>query len=329
MTALRPVDSYLGIYLAPLAEHLARPDVTDVYINRPGELWVETLGGSTERIEAPELTEALLWRLARQVASLTHQGISREHPLLAATLPDGARVQIVAPSATRGMMAVAIRKHVSSDLALDDYDRAGAFAATRGTGTEIATDAELKRLYDSGAWSAFLRLAVRTKKTILVSGGTSTGKTTFLNALLREIPEHERLILIEDTPELILRHPNAIGLVVARGREREADVTAEDLLVASLRLRPERIIMGEVRGTEAFTFLRAINTGHPGSLSTIHADSPGRALEQLSLLVLQAGTRLRMEDILTYAQRAINVCVQLTRDGQGRKVSEISWHRPD
>jgi type IV secretion system protein VirB11 len=321
----RDLDSYLGIYLAPLAEQLACADVTDIYVNRPGELWVETLGGATERIDAPDLTEALLWRLARQVASITHQGISREHPLLAATLPDGARIQIVAPPATRGPMAVAIRKHVSSDLTLNDYDRQGAFARTQRGSADAASDGELRRLYEAGEWSAFLRAAVRAKKTILVSGGTSTGKTTFLNALLREIPAHERLVLIEDTPELVVRHENAIGLVAARGAEREAHVTPEDLLIASLRLRPERIIMGEVRGGEAFTFLRAVNTGHPGSLSTIHADSPERALEQLALLVLQAGSRLRMDDVLAYAGRVIDVCVQLRRDKHGRHISEAIW----
>lgn len=320
--------AYLGIYLAPLAEQLARPDVTDIYVNQPGELWAETLGGGVERVEAPDLTEALLWRLARQVASLTHQGVSREHPLLAATLPDGARLQIVAPPATRGPMALALRKHVAADLTLGELDGAGAFARTRGADHAPTVEAEMRRLYDEGAWSDFLRLAVRARRTILVSGGTSTGKTTFLNALLREIPPAERLVLIEDTPELVLRHANAVGLVAARGVEREAAISAEDLLIASLRLRPDRIIMGEVRGSEAFTFLRAINTGHPGSLSTIHADSPERALEQLALLVLQTGTRLRMEDILAYARRVIDICVQLGRDASGRHVSEIAWARP-
>ena len=110
---------------------LARPDVTDIYVNRPGELWIETSGGEIERHDAPALDDATLARLARQIAALSHQGISREHPLLSATLPDGARVQVVAPPATRGPLALAIRKHVSPDLALEDYVAAGAFAETR------------------------------------------------------------------------------------------------------------------------------------------------------------------------------------------------------
>jgi len=318
--------TYLDVYLAPFLTQLARPDVTDLYVNRPGELWVETLGGAVERHDAPEITEAQLGRLARQVASLTHQGISREHPLLAARLPDGARLQIVAPPATRSGMVLAVRKHVSSDLSLSAYEAAGAFDATSGGTAVDPVDAELGRLYSSGQWSAFLRAAVVARKTILVSGGTSTGKTTFLNAMLREIPPEERLVLIEDTPELVLRQENAIGLVAARGSLGEANVTTDDLLVASLRLRPDRIILGELRGGEAFTFLRAINTGHPGSLSTIHADSPAGAIEQLVLLVLQASSGLRREDILAYAKTVIDVVVQLTRTNGQRRVGQILFN---
>lgn len=319
------VPAYLDVYLAPFIEHLSRPDVTDLYINRPGEVWIETLQGSLERHVAPGVTEAQLWRLARQVASLTHQGISREHPLLAARLPDGARVQIVAPPATREGMVVAVRKHVSSDLSLGDYEQAGSFSTTTGDGTVDPIEESLAQLYDTQNWGGFLRAAVAARRTIIVSGGTSTGKTTFLNALLREVDARERLILIEDTPELVLRHDNAIGLVAARGSLGEANVTTDDLLIASLRLRPDRIILGELRGAEAFTFLRAINTGHPGSLTTIHADTPTGAIEQLVLLVLQSRAGLSREDIVAYANTVIDVVVQLERRGGSRRVAEIRW----
>jgi type IV secretion system protein VirB11 len=317
--------SYLDIYLAPFLVQLERPDVSDIYVNRTGEIWIETLSGHTERHEAPDLTEALLWRLARQIASITHQGISREHPLLAARLPDGARVQIVAPPATRGPMAIAIRKHVSADLSLTDYESGGAFANTRGSDASDFREAELKRLYKSGDWAAFLAGAVRARKTILIVGGTSSGKTTFLNALLREIEPTERLILIEDTPELVCRHENAVGLVAARGVLGEAHVTTDDLLLASLRMRPDRIILGELRGAEAFTFLRSINTGHPGSLTTIHADTPARAVEQLALMVLQSRTQLKREDVVSYVECAVDVFVQLERRNGNRWVSQIEW----
>lgn len=317
--------SYLHIYLGPFDRYLDRPDVTDVYVNRPGEAWVETLGGACERHDAPALTDGLLWRLARQIAATTNQGVSREQPLLAATLPNGARVQVIAPPATRGPMAIAIRKHVAAGLSLDAYRAQGAFSRTRPGEAEDGSQAELSHLYDTRDWTAFLKAAVGARKTILVSGGTSTGKTTFLNALLNEINADERLVLVEDTPELVCPRGNCVGLVAVRGCLGETKVTAEDLLTASLRMRPDRIILGELRGPEAFAFLRAINTGHPGSLSTIHADSPARALDQLGLLLLRSGAGMRQADIAHYVDTAVDVFVQLERRGGERIVSQVRW----
>ncbi|MET0308343.1 MAG: P-type DNA transfer ATPase VirB11 [Sphingomonas sp.] len=316
---------YLRSYLAPLTGMLARPDVTDIYVNRPGEIWAETLGGAIERHDAPALDAATLDRLARQIAALSHQGISREHPLLSAALPDGARVQVVAPPATRGPMAIAIRKHISSDLRLEDYVAAGAFTSTkRGAGPGRSDiDARLAEMLDAGDIAGMLSLAVRARKNILVSGGTSTGKTTFLNALIREIPAEERLILIEDTPELPQHHHNLVGLLAVRGALGEARVSATDLLAASLRMRPDRIILGELRGEEAYTFLRAINTGHPGSMTSVHADSAEQAIEQIVLLVLQAGTQLSRDDVRHYVKSTVDVFVQLARIGGHRQVAEV------
>jgi len=308
---------------------LARPDVTDVFINKPGEIWVETIDGSIERHAMPELDDAALWRLARQIASLSHQGISREHPLLAATLPDGARVQVVAPPATRGSMVLAIRKHVVPDLTLDDYVGQGAFAATRfSRGQAGLRTVDAPRGADPAEHAAFLSELVRGRRNILISGGTSTGKTTFLNALMKEIPAHERLVLIEDTAEVSLTHENAAALLAVKGELGEARVNADDLLQAALRMRPDRIILGELRGSEAYTFLRAINTGHPGSMTTIHADSPEGAIEQLALIVLQTGTQLRREDIVGYANGVIDAVVQLERRNGRRLISRITMTSP-
>lgn len=314
---------YLTSYLAPLAAILARSDVTDIYINRPGEVWVETLGGVAECVAAPALDGPALDRLARQIAAWSHQGISREHPLLSASLPDGARVQVVAPPATRGPLALAIRKHLSSDLTLADYAAQGAFNGVRADADD-GVDDQLHALRNTGDIAGLLALAVRARRNIVVAGGTSTGKTTFLGALLREIPAEERLILIEDAPELHLTHANAVGLLASRSALGEASVTSDDLLNASLRMRPDRIILGELRGNEAYTFLRAVNTGHPGSMTTIHADSPVRAVEQLALLVLQTGTRLNRNDVLDYVRSIIDVFVQLTRTGGRRHVSAVA-----
>jgi len=319
--------AYLDIYLGPFREHLARPDVTDLYVNGPGGFWIETVGGGTRRVEASEVDDALLWRLARQVASITHQGVSREHPLLSATLPDGSRVQVVAPPATRGGLALAIRKHVSPHLALSDYVEQGAFADTRGGEAKDPADAQLDDLHSAGDWAGFMAAAVRARRTILVAGGTSTGKTTFLNALIREIGPEERLLLIEDAPELDVRHANSLGLVAVRGSLGETSVTTDDLLIASLRLRPDRIILGELRGTEAFTFLRAVNTGHPGSLSTIHADTPDGAVEQLALMVLQGRFGMHRDDVIHYVSSVVDVIVQLERQGGRRSVRQLDWRR--
>jgi type IV secretion system protein VirB11 len=165
--------------------------------------------------------------------------------------------------------------------------------------------------------------AVKARRNILIAGGTSTGKTTFLNALIREVPPEERLILIEDTPELHIRHANSVGLIVARSPLGEAQVTANDLLSASLRMRPDRIILGELRGPEAFAFLRAVNTGHPGSMTSVHADSPQGAIEQIVLLALQAGTQLSRDDVRHYVSNTVDLIVYLTRTAGQRRVGEV------
>jgi type IV secretion system protein VirB11 len=317
----------LDAYLRPLAEWLGRPDVTDILINDAGEVWVESIGGAMERHDAPELTDTTLWRLATQIAASANQGISREHPLLAATLPGGARVQIVAPPATRGAMALAIRKHVVTDLGLDDYAANGAFATARGVSLSQRSDddRQLTERLRVGDMPGFLRQAVRLRKNIIVSGGTSTGKTTFLNALVKEIPMTERLIMIEDTPEIRLEHPNAVGLVAARGTLGEARVNVEDLLQASLRMRPDRILLGELRGPEAYSFLRAVNSGHPGSITTVHADSPRAAVDQIALMVIQAGANLSRSEIVAYVDGVVDVAVQLSRRDGKRVVSEVAF----
>lgn len=320
MSEVTDAGYYLDSFLAPLAPMLGRADVTDIWVNRPGEVWIESLGGGIERIVEPALDERTLARLARQIAAFSSQGVSRAQPLLASKLPDGSRVQVVAPPATRGGHSFAIRRHVSASMSLSDWHEAGAFDDTRPNNEGVGTDRQFHSL--SGPEAAqCLSEAVRARRNILVSGGTSTGKTTFLNALLAEVPKDERLVLIEDTAELELKHENAVGLIAARGEMSEAEVSAEDLLIAALRMRPDRIILGELRGVEAFTFLRAVNTGHPGSMTTIHADTPQRAVEQLSLLVLQAGSKLSRDDVRHYVRESVDVFVQLDRHLGLRKVS--------
>lgn len=302
---------FLDVYLSAFQQWLDDPEVSEIMVNRPGEILIERLG----RIEFhndPKIGDQLLQRLAEQVARVSNQGVSRERPLLAATLPNGHRVQFVAPSATRAHWALAIRRHRLVDLPLEAYDRG---PLERGARDDMPDPVEHP--------IRFLKEAVRRRQTILISGGTSTGKTTFLNALLREVPADERVIVVEDTPEVRLHGANDLGLIAVKGDNGEAMITVDDLLQAALRLRPDRILLGELRGQEAVSFLRAVNTGHPGSFSTIHANSTAGALEQLALMVMQSGLGLSRSDTITYARSVIDVIVQLGREGADRGIVAI------
>jgi type IV secretion system protein VirB11 len=321
---------YLDSYLAPFAQWLDASDVTEILVNRPGEVWVERSGGNMERYDAPLIDRILLQRLARQIARINHQGVSRETPLLSAVLPGGARVQMILPPATRRDIALAIRKHVLHDLSLDSYGATGALdrVKTDASDEEARLRASLLAKLDSKDIIGFLRSAIAARKTVLLSGGTSSGKTTLLNALLKEIPANDRIVVIEDTPEIKLGRDNAIGLVAVPGEQGEARVSIDDLMRASLRMRPDRLIVGELRGQETVTFLRAINTGHPGSLSTIHASSPEGAFEQISLMCMQAGFGLSRDETINYARSMIDIVIQLGRTNGERNVEQICFARP-
>lgn len=309
-----PRSVYLDAYLAPFRPWLERETVTEILVNKPGELWIEDAAlPRMQRVELPEIDDLLLQRLAEQVARTTHQGINREHPLLAATLPGGERIQLCGPPATRAHWAMAIRRHRLLDLPLGAYDHGPLQPPTPLPAPDRQADP-----------IGFLKHAVARRQTILISGGTSTGKTTFLGAMLREIPANERVILVEDTAELRLPGANGVGLIAVHGELGEARVATDTLVQAALRLRPDRIVLGELRGREAIGFLRAINTGHPGSFSTIHANSPRGALDQLALMAMQAGIGLNRAETVEYAASVIDLVVQLERSGGQRRIAAIS-----
>ncbi len=229
--------------MRPCAPFLGQPDVTDVMVNGAGEVWIERAGqAAMQRVAAPEVDDLLLGRLAAQIARSTHQGVNRESPLLAAVLEGGERVQMVGPPATRAGWALSIRRHLTMDRPLDSYDRP--LPARVEVRPDRAAEAERIRAEPI----AYLREAVQARRTGLISGGTSSGKTTLLNALIKEIGQGERLVVIEDAPEVRLDHPNSVGLLAVRGELGEAQVDADDLLAAALRMRPDRILLGELRG---------------------------------------------------------------------------------
>ncbi len=309
MSPERPID-YLDHYLEPLSPLLADDEITDLFINRPGEVWIERLGGELSHCPAPVLDARHLQRLVRQVAAHANQGLSRTHPLLSATLPGGARIQVVLPPATPEHVAIAIRRHRAMALPLSAY-----FMDLLAAGVEPSPERD--ELAD------FLSGVVRRRWNVVISGGTSSGKTTLLNSLINEIPRVERLISIEDARELRMAHPNCVHLVAARGGQGEAIVTPNDLLEAALRMRPDRILLGELRGAEAYTFLRAINTGHPGSMTTLHADSPDGALIQLATMIIQGAPNLGFDNALQLVRSMVDVVVQVERRGGRRPITAI------
>ncbi|MDZ7628174.1 MAG: P-type DNA transfer ATPase VirB11 [Parvularculaceae bacterium] len=327
LAADEPNHVYLTAFLKPLEKWLMHERVAEIFINKPGEFWVEVIGGAMSRVAAPEITDSHVQRLAAQIARFNAQAINREQPVLAASLPSGERVQIVGPPATRRHWAMAIRRPSAVKLELEDFAGAVGFSDIVLTNERklSAIDTKLLTLLETKRIPEFLSLAVKCKKSILISGGTSTGKTSLLNALINAVPATERLITVEDTPEIALDHPNSVGLIAVKGYLGEARIGLDDLLNASLRLRPDRIILGELRGAEAVTFLRAINTGHPGSITTIHADSPHGALEQIALMSLQAGLPLARRETIDYVRSIIDIAVHVTREGGRRRITEIMF----
>lgn len=315
----------LETYIAPIKSFFLQEGVNEISINRQQEVWVEKYGDMT-RYDIPEFTLEHLKALARLVAQSTEQRISEENPLLSANLPDGYRVQIVFPPACEpGTVAFSIRKQSTLNMDLDAYEALGAFQTTAVRKVENTIDKKLRALLDSGQVKDFIKMAVLARKNMIVSGGTSTGKTTFLNAVLKAIPSTERIITCEDAREINLDHiQNRVHLMASKGGQGRAQVTMQDLIEACLRLRPDRIMVGELRGKEAFSYLRAINTGHPGSISTLHADTPNLAIEQLILMIMQAGLGITRDQIKDYVENVVNVIIQLKRGEKGRRyVSEI------
>ncbi|MBX9794031.1 MAG: P-type DNA transfer ATPase VirB11, partial [Burkholderiaceae bacterium] len=276
--------------------------------------------------------------LATAVATFSDQQINQERPLLAATLPSGERIQFVIPPAvTRGTVSITVRKPSQVIKRLDDFEREGLFerindARATVTRTESAGllpfEQDLVSLKDAGRYAEFLRLAVRKHQTIVVSGKTGSGKTTFMKGLVEEVPQHERLVTIQDTAELTLpNHPNVVHLYYSKDGQGTAKVTAKQLLEACLRMKPDRIFLAEVRGDECFYFVRLAASGHPGSITSVHAGSCALAFEQMSLLIREsgAGGGLRMNEIKWLLGVVVDVVVQFDKDERGRFISEVFY----
>jgi type IV secretion system protein VirB11 len=317
--------------LRPLEPLLANPEVTELCINRPQEVFVETASGWRRETLA---FASFDWcrRLAKLVANSTRQRVDESSPLLSASLPGGERIQIVLPPATtQGGVAITIRRPADEVWSISDLCRRGALRMTRRANEPAdETEKQLLKLLADGDYESFLRLAVASRKNIIVSGATGSGKTTWTKALIREIPPEERLITIEDAQELVLdRHANCVRLFYSKDAQGLARVTPRQLLEACLRMKPDRILLAELRGDESFDYLRNVNSGHPGSITSVHAASAELAFEQLVLLVKQStgGRELARSDIKHLLYLLVDVVIQCGIERHERFIREI-WYEP-
>jgi type IV secretion system protein VirB11 len=312
--------------LKPFSAFLQDPSLYEVIVNRPGQVLAEGPGGWRTH-DLPELSFDKLMRFARAVASFSHQSIDERRPILSATLPGDERIQIVIPPATlKGTVSLTIRKPSSVEFTLDDLEERRFFAGTRTVESDAPSDdRELRNLYKNGQIKEFLRQAVVCRKNIIISGATGSAKTTLSKALVKHIPEDERIISIEDTPELIIPQPNHVRLFYSKDGQGLSHAGPKELLESSLRMRPDRILMQELRDGTAFQYIRNVNSGHPGSISTVHADSVALAFEQLTLLMKEsdAGRDIDRADVLNLLRTSIDVVVQCKRFGGTFRAAEV------
>ena len=303
-----------GDHLAEITTEALRPylessNVSDLSIQRQGEIWIDD--GNWRRERAEVLTESYLQAFMDSVGNRSGQSSSDRNPLLSAELPSGERVQIVRPPVAESAVIV-IRKPARSAWTLGELERLGVFAAAR-TEPSCSVFPPLRTAHRARDWPSFLRLSVVARRNIVVSGPTGSGKTTLLKALAREIPLRERIITIEDVRELDLPHENSIRLRYSKGAQGLAGAGPRDLLEACLRMRPDRVLFGELRGGEAFHFLRNINSGHPGSVTSLHANSASAAIDQIALLARQSeeGRGYGVQEMRNFAAGLIDVVVQM------------------
>jgi type IV secretion system protein VirB11 len=320
--------------LAPIQTLLDDNQVAEILINKPGEAFYEKEGG-LHLIAVPEFSATHLTQLFQLIASFSAQVLNESHPLLSASLPDGSRVQCVLPP-TAKYPALSIRRKVVKNFLLNDYEKINFFNSAKGFSTKEdlqklpASEQQLVGAYKREDWPAFVKLAIELKKNIVVSGGTSSGKTTFLNACLQQINHDQRIIILEDTREIDIPHQNQVQLLASKGGQSKAKVTMQDLVQCCLRLRPDRIICGEIRGKEILDFLAASSTGHEGSMTSIHANNPRIAFMRMTQMYkLNNVPSMSDADILSELKEVIDVIIQIGKTDQGRQVQSVYYKYGD
>ena len=281
-----------------IREIMQSPDVTEICINRPNEIWFENRAG-WQRVDVPGLSFARALQFCTTVVneSNTGQRITDINPVVSLTFPTGQRAQFVIPPAVEaGYISITIRLPSRRTRTLAEYQQDGFFdEILEGAGGIGAHERELLQLRAERRYADFFRQAVLYKKNIVVGGATGSGKTTFMKSLVNYVPADERLITIEDARELFIDQPNAVHLLYSKGGQTTANVTAKSCMEACLRMKPDRIILAELRGDESFYFIRNCASGHPGSVTSCHAGSTAQTWDQLALMVKASGEGAGLE----------------------------------
>lgn len=298
------IDNEINGY-GPLTELLRDKDITEIMVNAPDEIYVEIDGKVVKDESISFINDEHIIRVVQRLVQKVGKTVDTAHPMVDARLDDGSRLNAILPPLSLNGPVVTIRKFKSELANIDDFLRTGTLTPYM---------------------ARFLEAAVHAKLNILVVGGTGSGKTTLLNVLSSFCFEHDRIITIEDAAELKLKQSHVISLETrSNNYEGEGAITIRDLVINSLRMRPDRIIVGEVRGKEAFDMLQAMNTGHEGSMTTMHANSPEDALNRLETMVLMNGVEIPVSAIREYIEGAIQIVVQVTRYSDGkRRISSIN-----
>ncbi len=319
-----PRASFLASYLMPLAPSLEDAHVVEVSINPDGQVWIERQGDSHMRLlEHLTFAPAQAADLAKAIASEMDVPLSPKKPIVSGKIPHGGkplRAQVVAQPVVEGAASISFRRYSQTKL------EAGSMRLLHGELVDLDKRRRdragaVRELSSVGKVTEAMQLCIEDRLNVVISGGTSTGKTTFARALLDMVDPRERLITIEDAFELFPGQANTVCMKSDRtpGSER----SPSRLLESSLRMRPDRIILGELRGSEAVTFLEAINTGHGGSFTTLHADTALKAIDRLAMMVLSTGLNMRFEEVRRYCAQSIDAVIQLGRSEGQRGIVEV------
>lgn len=319
-------DASVQIFLEPFREWLDDPEVTEIAVNNANLVWTEKNSRWASH-ECAGATVKVLKALGTAVATFSNQKWDATTPILSASMPDGSRIQLIMPPAVEeNRYSFTLRKPSTVTRRIEDFAASGLFNKVRAMQSSLTdNEQELLRLLEGKEYEAFLRLAVRARMNIVVAGATGSGKTTFMKGLVHEIPKEERIITIEDVRELFLPHENCVHLLYSKGNQGKSNVRPKDLLESCLRMKPDRILLAELRGDECLYYVRNAASGHPGSITSCHAGSPALVFEQLAIMIQDSpgGANLTFDVIKRLLVLTIDVVIQFQNHLGERYISEI------